>query len=61
MFDEELDPKTKKPKLRDLSTLSVDELENYIAAMRAEIVRVESEIARKKAHLGAADQLFKKG
>ncbi len=60
MFDEELDPKTKKPKLKNLSDMSVDELEGYIAGMKDEIARVEAEIVRKKAHKDAASRFFKK-
>lgn len=59
MFDDDLDPKTKKPKVRDLSTMSVDELEEYITDMKAEIERVEQEIAKKKAHAEAASSIFK--
>lgn len=59
MFDDDLDPKTKKPKVRDLSIMSVDELEEYISDMKAEIERVEQEIAKKKAHAEAASSIFK--
>lgn len=59
MFDEELDPRTKKPTLKKLDNMSVEELEAYIGAMKAEILRVEEEIKRKKAHMAAASSLFK--
>jgi uncharacterized small protein (DUF1192 family) len=44
---------------QDLRTLSVADLEAYIAALRAEIARVEAEIARKRDVRGAAEALFK--
>jgi len=44
----------------DLSTLSVGELEARVAALEAEILRVKTEIAAKRAHESAAAQLFKR-
>ncbi|MCB9964327.1 MAG: DUF1192 domain-containing protein [Rhodospirillales bacterium] len=61
MFDEE-DVRRKKTgggELRNLEPLSVDELDAYILFLRAEITRVEAEIVRKKAVLGAAESFFK--
>ncbi len=43
----------------DLSALGLAELEARIAALRAEIERVEGEISRKQAQQEAAAQLFK--
>jgi uncharacterized small protein (DUF1192 family) len=43
----------------DLSTLGIAELEVRVAALRAEIERVEGEIVRKRAQQEAAAQLFK--
>lgn len=57
---DELDPRQKKNKPRDLSTYSVDELNDYIAMLEAEIVRVRDDIARKKGHMNAAAAFFKK-
>lgn len=59
MFDDELEPRTKKPALKKLDPMSVEELEAYIAAMTAEIERANAEIARKKAYLNAASSFFK--
>jgi uncharacterized small protein (DUF1192 family) len=56
---EELEPQKKKPQLRNLDVLSIEELNNYIDEMKAEIRRVEEKIAAKKAHLSAAAGLFK--
>lgn len=43
-----------------LDALSIGELEARIAAFEAEIVRVRTEITRKKAHEAAAASLFKR-
>ena len=60
MLDEDFLPQKKKPTLRDLSTLSIGELGEYIVDMKAEIARTEAEIARKKASADAASLFFKK-
>lgn len=44
---------------RNLSTLSIRELDERIATLEAEIVRVRAEIAKKKAHEAAASAIFK--
>lgn len=56
---EDLEPRNKKPKPRDLDTLGVDELEAYIEELRAEIARVKEKLAAKQAYLTGADSLFK--
>ena len=43
----------------DLSGLSIEELEQRITALQAEIERVTAELARKRAHEAAASALFK--
>lgn len=58
MFDDDLDPRTKKPIKKDLTKMSIEELEEYINAMKEEISRVEEEIKRKKAHRDAAAAAF---
>lgn len=60
MFDDDLDPRVKKPVLKKLDNYSVDELRDYIALLKAEIERAEQEIARKKAAADAASLFFKK-
>ncbi len=45
---------------RDLRTLSVADLEAYVAAMAEETARVRAELARRKDVRGAAEALFKK-
>lgn len=59
MFDDDLDPKTKKAARKNLEPMSIDELEHYIDSMHAEIERVRAEIAKKKAHQQAASSFFK--
>jgi uncharacterized small protein (DUF1192 family) len=43
----------------DLSSLSVEELEERIAALRSEIARLERDIAGKRSSRAAADSVFK--
>lgn len=59
MFDDDLDPKKKPSKLKNLEPLSVDELAAYIDDLKAEIVRTEAEMAKKKAYANAASSFFK--
>lgn len=59
MFDDDLDPKTKKPAVKNLEPMSIDELEAYIAGMESEIVRTRTEIEKKKAYQLAAASIFK--
>jgi uncharacterized small protein (DUF1192 family) len=58
---EELEPRRKAPALRELDTLSIGELKEYIAELEAEITRVKAKIAAKEAHLSGAGSLFKSG
>ena len=44
---------------RDIETLSIEQLEEYIAELKVEIARVEADIAAKKSHASAAEALFK--
>ena len=59
-FDPDLSPQRKKPAPLNLYALSVPELKEYIAELKAEILRAEEEAARKEKHLLAADAVFKK-
>ena len=43
-----------------LESLSVGELQARIAALQQEIIRVEAELAAKKAHEAAAASIFKR-
>ncbi len=59
LFDDDLDPKSKKPKLRMLDNVSVPELREYVLQLKDEIIRVEADIRKKETHKAAADALFK--
>lgn len=59
LTDDDFDPRTKKMKARPLDMLSVDQLRGYIAELRAEITRVEADIAKKEKSKAAADSFFK--
>ncbi len=56
---EDFEPRQKKVKPKDLSAVSVPELNDYIAVLEAEIARVREEIARKSSHKDAAAKFFK--
>jgi uncharacterized small protein (DUF1192 family) len=58
---EDLEPRKKAPAPRELDSLSVEELRDYIAQLEAEIERVKAKIAAKRTHLEGAAGLFKKG
>jgi uncharacterized small protein (DUF1192 family) len=45
---------------QDLDPLSIDELNERIAALKAEIARVEDHMQRAATHRSAAEELFKK-
>ena len=45
---------------QDLDPLSVDELQERISLLKAEIARVEAHIGRAQTHRSAAEDLFKK-
>ncbi len=56
---DDLEPRKQQPKPRDLDSLGVDELEEYLAELQAEAARVEDKIKSKKSYLSGADSLFK--
>lgn len=59
LFDDETDPKTKRPKPRPLDKMSVPELKDYIQHLHEEIARVEADLKKKESSKAAADALFK--
>lgn len=59
MLEEDLMPQKQPGKLKDLTNMSIAELEQYIEDMKAEIKRVEADIAKKKAVRDAASSIFK--
>jgi uncharacterized small protein (DUF1192 family) len=58
--EEELEPRHKATKLRDLAPLAIAELETYITELEAEILRVKDDIAAKRKQRGGAEALFKR-
>jgi uncharacterized small protein (DUF1192 family) len=60
MEEEESRPQPPAGLGRDLRTLSVADLEAYIATMQDEIARVQAELVRRQDVRGAAEALFKK-
>ena len=60
-FDlDDLDPRQKKSPSKNLDAMSIEDLEGYVAAMKAEIARVEDKIKAKRGHAAAAASFFKK-
>ena len=45
---------------QDLDPMSVDELQERVEALKAEIARVEAHMQRAQTHRSAAEELFKK-
>jgi uncharacterized small protein (DUF1192 family) len=56
---EDLEPRNQIKKPKPLDDMSVADLKDYVAALQAEIVRVEGAIKAKQAHLEAMSALFK--
>jgi uncharacterized small protein (DUF1192 family) len=56
---EELEPRKQKPKLKDLSVFSVEELKEYISVLENEIARAQEAIKGKEAHRQTAAGFFK--
>ena len=60
-FDlDDLDPKQKKAQLRNLDAMNIEDLKEYVAVLKAEVVRVEEKIKAKQSHAAAAASFFKK-
>ncbi len=59
---EDEDDLQKKPdwQPKNLESLSIDQLEDYIGVLEGEIARVRTDIAAKQSDLGAAEAFFKK-
>lgn len=58
MSFDDLEPR--QAKRRPLESMSIEELEAHVAELQAEIERARAVIADKKAHLGAAESLFRR-
>ncbi|MDE0057112.1 MAG: DUF1192 domain-containing protein [Defluviicoccus sp.] len=61
MDEEDLAPQKAPAKLRELDSLSIEELEEYIAELEAEIRRVRADIDKKQRHRAGVEGLFKRG
>ncbi len=59
MEPEDLEPRKKAVAPRELDSLSVEELKDYIAELEGEIQRVKAKISAKQTHLAGAASLFK--
>jgi uncharacterized small protein (DUF1192 family) len=57
---EDLEPRKPLAKPKDLSPLSIGELNDYIERLGAEIERARAAIAAKSAHRAGVESLFKK-
>lgn len=60
LTDDDNEPRNRPKKPKPLDNMSVEELREYIGALKAEILRVETAMNAKSAHMSAADALFKK-
>jgi uncharacterized small protein (DUF1192 family) len=58
---EDLEPRKKTVPPKNLDTLSIEELNGYIAELQAEIERTRAKIAAKEAHRAGAASLFRSG
>ena len=56
---DDLDPRAPKKAPKNLEVMGIDELEEYILALEAEITRVRTFIDAKRAQRGSAEALFK--
>lgn len=60
MDENDLEPKEKKPVLKNLEVLSIEALADYIGELETEIGRVREEISRKQAAQTSAESFFRK-
>ncbi len=58
MEEDDLEPKTLRPKPLDLDTLSIEALNDYIAELEGEIERVREAITAKESWRGEAESFF---
>ena len=59
MEEQDLEPRTKRPKPRDLDVMSLEALHDYIAKMESEIARIRAAIEAKQTWRSQADTFFK--
>ncbi|WP_428681110.1 DUF1192 domain-containing protein [Reyranella sp.] len=59
-FDlDDLDPRQKKTQPKNLDVMNVEDLKEYVVALKAELERAEAKIKAKQSHAAAAASLFK--
>jgi len=56
---DDLEPRNRPPQKKNLEVMSLEELADYVLALKAEIERTEEMIAKKRDHRGSADAFFK--
>ncbi len=56
---DDLEPQRKAPELPDFETMSIEELQDYIAQLEETIAKVREIIAAKTVARGSADSVFK--
>lgn len=59
MEPDDLEPRKKRPEVKNLEVRSVEALHEYIAELEAEIARARAEIAAKEKARSGAEQIFK--
>ena len=60
-FDlDDLDPASQEESPKNLDDMNIEDLKEYVAALKAEIERVEAKIKAKQSHASAAASFFKK-
>jgi uncharacterized small protein (DUF1192 family) len=57
---DDLDPKHKKAAPKNLDSLNIGDLQEYIAALKTEIARVEEKLKSKQSAANAAAAFFQK-
>jgi uncharacterized small protein (DUF1192 family) len=57
---DDLDPRHAKKKPLNLDDMNIEDLKEYVAALTAEIERVETKIKAKQSHASAAASFFKR-
>jgi uncharacterized small protein (DUF1192 family) len=60
-FDlDDLDPRQKKAQPKNLDAMNIEDLNEYLAVLKAEIERVEAKVKAKQSHAAAAASVFKR-
>lgn len=59
MDTDDLEPRKEKPKRKDLESMSIEALNDYVSELEAEIERAKLMIAGKEQARSSADSVFK--